>query len=832
MMLLCKVYLYDKRHSLTLHIAERLILVKSFVSIELICRGSGNVYLLASCDCLTADQELNVASASNNNPIPTYICRADELQQDSDRNYFLVVIPQTQASQKLTFDLYKNNVVTQTYTKTLHPQLIKWKSRLAYRTKSDLAKQVRDYRAFDDPSSAHFKIDKCISAYGTYLLNGSVRLPLSTSGDIFIAAYSRNGSTISSHYTILKEETSPIEEYGTTYYRTVYFSLRLPLPNYFYLAVNLVDSSTLLHGFLAFESHEIEILRQKAHQFVCHAQIDPHYHNWFLKHRVSAAVLQEQKDWLFEDNPLFSIVVPLFNTPLHFFNEMLTSVLQQSYSAWELVLVNASPNNRQLTFCVKKACSEDPRLTYVELERNLGITLNTAKGIAAAQGDYICFFDHDDLIEPDLLFEYARAINDTPYIDVLYCDEDKLMPDRSFTQPFFKPDFSIDLLRNNNYICHMLTIRKEILKTIPLNSDEFDGAQDHYITLSATERTQNIHHVPKILYHWRIHEQSTAGDATTKPYATIAGIKAVQQHLDRLQIDAEVKPSRRPFTYDVTYKINGTPLVSIIVPFLKSSDTLKRCLNSVFTTTYANYEIVLVCNEKTKKTAQNLAHNTQSPAPIHILFAETSFSIPKAINVGVKKAIGEFLLFIDPNVETTSETWIEKMLGHLQRDEVGVVGARVIGFDNTIIHNGIAIAGDTATYINRGLPKEDYGYFALGDDTQNVSAVSSMCMMTKKSTFAAVNGFSENLDFAFSDIDYCLKVRERNNLIVFTPEVEVRSSKQAIPQTVKHEQHLSLIRCKSYMFERWNHYYALGDPYFNHNLCAESISNERYQLME
>lgn len=209
---------------------------------------------------------------------------------------------------------------------------------------------------------------------------------------------------------------------------------------------------------------------------------------------------------------------------------MTESVKNQSYANWELILVNASPDNQELKVHVEQETAHDNRIKSINLTENKGISENTNAGVAIASGDFVSFFDHDDILEPDLLFSYAEAIENNDDVDLLYCDEDKLMPDGKLAQPFFKPDFNIDLLRNNNYICHMLTIRKSLLDTLEPNTKEFDGAQDHNLTLRAVEKARKVHHVPKVLYHWRLSETSTAANADSKPYATIAGIKAVQSH--------------------------------------------------------------------------------------------------------------------------------------------------------------------------------------------------------------------------------------------------------------------------------------------------------------
>ena len=321
------------------------------------------------------------------------------------------------------------------------------------------------------------------------------------------------------------------------------------------------------------------------------AQVDPNYPAWFENHKAGIDVLAKQTDTYFEYRPEFSIIVPLFKTPEQFFTDMVDSVKHQSYGRRVLVLVNASLEDARLAELVADARKSDKRIKAVTLTENNGISENTNAGIAVAAGDFISFFDHDDVLEPDILFEYAKAINENPSTDVLYCDEDKLMLDGELAQPLFKPCFNIDLLRDNNYICHMLTVRKSLLDTLEPNTREYDGAQDHNLALRAAEKARHIHHVSKVLYHWRISETSTAADTGSKPYATQAGIRSVQEHLDRMGIPAKVSQSRRPFTYRIDYAVpSDNPLVSIIIPNKDHHRVLDTCVQSILNlSTYRNF---------------------------------------------------------------------------------------------------------------------------------------------------------------------------------------------------------------------------------------------------
>ena len=409
------------------------------------------------------------------------------------------------------------------------------------------------------------------------------------------------------------------------------------------------------------------------------------------------------------------------------------------------------------------------------------------------------------------------------------------MPDGKLAQPFFKPDFNIDLLRNNNYICHMLTIRKSLLDTLEPNTKEFDGAQDHNLTLRAVEKARKVHHAAKVLYHWRLSETSTAANADSKPYATIAGIKAVQSHLDRLGLNAKVEQARRPFTYKVTYAVpDSHPLVSIIIPTKDHADILDNCITSIVEkSTYDNYELVIIENNSTKKATFDYYDKLQAKYPdiVRLVTWEHEFNFSKLMNFGVAHAKGNYLLLLNNDTEVITPNWIETMLGICAREDVGAVGAKLYYPDNTIQHAGLCVTGGVAGHLCQSMPKDNWGYFALNDAQQDFSAVTAACIMTKRSEYEKVGGFTEELQVAFNDVDFCLKLREINDLIVYTPEVELYHY-ESISRGVENntEKQIRFHKEVAYMNYRWANYYVEGDPYMNPNLTVEEPINRYYHL--
>lgn len=807
--------------------------------IQTICRGSGKVHLLVDAFFLPENSKLLLSTATTSGqqtPSSLFPYEGSLIEANGDMvKEYVATLPLLSMTQIMHFEVTDmNNQVIHMQDIPLSPSRAKWASRFNYRFHAKEAKEIRDFDENRSFNVASFEFWEAMPFGSEDLIRGIAKVPLDVVGSIKILCSSQSYTSLSDKVTILGDRVYANSGASEESFREILFSIRVPQYESFFLFEIRDEANNKLLGFDVIEMPDFQYLLQQGQLYIRNAQNDPFYHEWLLAERAHPNILERQRSYHFASEPLFSIVVPLYKTPLPFFNEMVNSVKSQTYARWELILVNASKEDVALSESVKKASQEDQRIKLITLESNLGITLNTNEGLEAATGDFVCFFDHDDLLEPDALFEYARAINQNSEIDILYCDEDKLQPDGSFCQPYFKPEFSIDLLRSNNYICHMLAIRKSLLDTIPRQTAEFDGAQDHNLTLLASEKSRHIHRVPKILYHWRISANSTANNADSKPYATTAGIKAVQNHLNRLGINASVTQARRPFTYLVEYAIESPePLVSIIIPSKDQVAFLDRCISSIIKkTTYKNYEIVIVENNSIEE--ETFAYYKQIEAALGNLRIEcwpAEFNFSKIINFGVSKARGDFLLFLNNDTEVLTSCWIEQMLGICQRSDVGVVGVRLYYPDDTIQHAGLCVSGGVAGHLNRLLPRVNHGYFSLIDLPQNFSAVTAACMMTKRNIFEEVGGFTEELAVAFNDVDFCLKIREKGRLVVYTPEVNlyhyesVSRGREDDP-----EKRIRFAQEYAYMREAWKKYYVFGDPYMNPNLNKAEPFHRYYHL--
>ncbi|WP_455139252.1 glycosyltransferase family 2 protein [Thermophilibacter sp.] len=800
------------------------------------CRGDGKIYTRLSISGLAQDAQLKIAaSGRNGEAIPCNMYPlAPELEPMSNGDALFVVVLPILSLGTISLTVY-DPTSEERVTLPFSFSRAKWESRLNYRVNPSLCRKIRGYDRISTYMNANFEYWECIEDDRENILRGAITLPYREETSLRMRCLDSSLQPLDTKTVVLgnSKRTSGIA--NALLLRETQVSVRVPK--------NVGDLLFIIEDethpeFNSFNTLPADIMRDLLHDTtkrMMSAQVDPDYPKWFKDHRAPIDVLEEQSRTRLPYAPLFSIVVPLYRTPRAFFTDMLGSVLAQSYGNWELILVNASPDMSELVDLARQATERDARVRLIELSENRGISENTNAGIAVATGDFVCFFDHDDLLEPDLLFEYAKAVNQFDDIDLLYCDEDKLMPSGRLAQPFFKPDFSIDLLRNNNYICHMLTIRKSLLDQLEPNTSEFDGAQDHNLTLEAVERARRVHHVPRILYHWRISETSTAGNSNDKPYATEAGIRAVQAHLRRMGLDATVEQSRRPSTYKVTYSIpRDRPLVSIIIPTKDLVGVLSNCVDSIFSkSTYENFEVVLV--ENNSEDPRTFAYYEILPERygdrIRVIRWEHEFNYSKLVNFGAENARGDYLLLLNNDTEVITPSWLERMLGICAREDVGVVGARLYYPDDTIQHAGVCVTGEAAGHLGRNIPRGQWGYMALLDAEQDLSAVTAACMMVKRSVFDLVGGFTEEMAVAFNDVDFCLKVRETSKLVVYTPEVELYHYESISRGYEDNDE--KRIRAHSevaYLNYRWAKYYIKGDPYINVNINTVSPFNYYYHL--
>lgn len=556
---------------------------------------------------------------------------------------------------------------------------------------------------------------------------------------------------------------------------------------------------------------------------------DVDYEQWYENHKALPEELEKQKNEKWKRKTLISIVVPVYNTPQVFLRQMIESVQNQSYSEWELCIGNASPENKEM----KKILEEyknDARIKEVEIPENKGISQNTNRAMEIASGEWIGLLDHDDLLAPNALYEIAKAVNEHPDAEVIYTDEDKVTTDlKEHFQPHLKPDFNLDLLRSNNYICHFFVASRDLIKRVGGFRPEFNGAQDYDLILRCTEQAKQIVHIPKILYHWRVHKASTADNPASKMYAFDAGKRAIEEHLVRCRTKGAVQHTKDLGFYRVKYEVCGEPLVSIIIPNKDQSEALKKCLDSIREkTSYRNYEIIIV--ENNSEEPETFAfYKKIAGEKIKIVTWEGEFNYSAINNFGVRHARGDYLLLLNNDVEIINGDWLTEMLSHCQRKEVGIVGAKLYYPDNTIQHAGIIIGiGGIAGSVFVGLPRAFSGYLHKASIQLDLSAVTAACMLVKRSVFEQVGGLEEKLKVAFNDVDFCLRVREKGYLVVYDPYAELYHYESKTRGAEDTKEKIRRFQTEiEYMRSHWIGLLKKGDPYYNCNL---SLTKWDYSL--
>ena len=562
------------------------------------------------------------------------------------------------------------------------------------------------------------------------------------------------------------------------------------------------------------------------------------YSAWLRENQVTHSELALQKQ--VSTDLLFSLVVPLYKTPLAFLADMVNSVKEQSYSKWELILVNASPENEKLSRAISELVRNDSRIKVVTMDENRGIAGNTNAGIRVATGDFIGFMDHDDKIEPDLFFEYHEAIKADPSIDFLYCDEDLFDNEGRHFDPLLKPDFDIDLLRTHNYIMHLHMIRKSLLDTLELTSSDMDGAQDYDITFKACEKARSIKHISKVLYHWRAHALSTNVRPESKSYAEEAGRIAVQNHLDRVVPGCSVSIAEIKNTYRVTYPIVGLPFVSFVIPNKDQSYLLHECVKSIISKAeYDNFEIVIVENNSVESETFELYRKLQEGDNRLKVIAvqEDAFNYSVLINKGVAASKGDYIITLNNDTQAITKGFVRELVSYAARSDVGVVGAKLLYPDETIQHAGVAIqfsdrSQEPAWHLFRELPRENLGYHARAVKTQDYSAVTGACQCFDKDLFYELGGYNEDLAVAFNDVDFCLKARAKGLQVVYNSFVEFyhyESISRGIDTDSDQKKSRALAE-KNLLFDLWENAYAVdGDPFYNSNFALlNPYCNLRY----
>lgn len=653
--------------------------------------------------------------------------------------------------------------------------------------------------------------------------------------------------------------------------------------------VALDQKGQIQSGFCAINPGAYEAFKYETWKYMKDARADDAaYQQWFKTHCATKDELARQRSHQFTHEPLISVIVPCFNSQERYLKELLDSVVAQSYLHWELLLVDATcatsdvpakcaeEHSRKLdrahennethgrkqearTVASDRAIASDrvPVIRHLPLGGEGNIVTNTNYGIEQAHGEFVAFLDHDDLLEPDAIYSYVEAINNHPNATLLYCDEDLFEKAGTYIQPAFKSKINVDLLYSHNYVTHFLMVRRAALLEEGLSDDAVSGAQDYDVTLKMVRRAlalsstssnvmdspntplealdNQLIHIPRILYHWRIHEESTStGNKDVKPYAERAGQIALQRHLDARNIAARVETTDTPFVYRVRYALPAAdtphpiddPIVSIVIPSKDHVDVLDACITSIVErSTFSQFEIIVVENNsvdpETFEYYQRLLQYDPRIRVVQWPQRDGNFNYSALINFGASQAQGDYLLLLNNDTEVITPDWIEEMVGYLQRPEVGVVGAKLYFRDHLTQHAGMEVGPfDAVVHVNQDFSSKREGYLAKAVRPGNFSSVTGACQMVSHSLFDELSGYDEALAVGFNDVDFCLRAQQAGYLVTFTPYAELYhyefvSRGREVADPVKQAR---WEKERDFFMARWPEPFEHRDPYGNPNL--------------
>ena len=570
---------------------------------------------------------------------------------------------------------------------------------------------------------------------------------------------------------------------------------------------------------------------QMVKQRLTHGAKPVDYMSWLKKHSLNEEEYTRQKntEWS-EDAPLFSIIIPLYATPERYLRELIDSIEKQTYGKYEVCFADGSPKEKSLEQIVSEYQKTNHRIRYQFLNENRGISGNTNAAVEMASGDFIVLCDHDDLLTHDALYELAKAVKENPECDCIYSDEDKIdETSTKYFDPHFKPDYNIDLLTSNNYICHIYAVRKSIVEKTGGFDEQYDGAQDHDFIMRTTEQARSIVHIPKVLYHWRTHMNSTSVNPESKMYAFEAGKKAIKAHYERvwpeLKVD-HVEDGASLGIYHTVFDVKEE-LVSVIIPNKDHTEDLDKAIRSMIEKgTWKNLEFIIVENNSEKKETFEYYDRIQKEYEhVKVVYYKGGFNYSAINNFGVKYAKGKYLLLMNNDVELIEPDSLKEMMGYCVRDDVGIVGCRLLYPDNSIQHAGVVIGIGVAEHILKNTYSGDGSYFNRSMTIQDLSAVTAAVMLVKREVYESVRGLDESFAVAFNDIDFCLRVRNEGKLVVYQPYAcfhHYESKSRGLDDNAE--------KMARYMDEmerftnRWKTYFEKGDPMYNINLTHQNGS--------
>lgn len=785
------------------------------------CRGDGKGYVKLTIGGIENGNSVSVRTVLEDGSLVPSLWVLEN--SSADETLGTVVFPLLDES-KLVMQVSSDVNPSSFRSMSISATRLKWASRLNYRMR---AKQCSGMRDIDERDSNRMRVSllTCMPDGSESVWRIAADSPDPDSSLTF-GVWGGDGRPLDIEPVFFEDQLFPIDAFGTSR-RRVTVSVRIPASVESFSVLAQDATGNVQAGMFGVDRAMFFGELQNAMYRVRSASFGEDYQAWRAATQTQASVLSEDGSVLAQQ-PLISIVVPCFRSNESFLRAMIESVQAQTYRVWELILVDSEQQKSQVAQIATQY--DDERIRVIPLDDNKGIVGNTNLGVESARGEYVAFLDYDDVLEPNALVEYVRAINDHPNAGALYCDEDSFEVLGTYFDPVFKTDFNRDLLYAHNCVTHWLMVRSSVLDEIGLSDSDTNGAQDYDLTLRVSETGYDIVHVPQVLYHWRRHADSTAGDNVgSKPYAHEAGKTALKRHFERRGLPVRLEDGDGPFVYRVRYELpSPKPSVEIIIPSKDHSDVLDRCVTSILErSTYDNYRITIIENNSKEEVTFSYYRELQARTDrVRVLEWPDEFNYAKIINYGAAQTDADLLLLLNNDTEVISPDFIEEMAGYLQRPEVGVVGAKLFYYDDLVQHSGMLVGPhDTVVHVNQNVPDSWGGYLGRAFRPGNYSSVTGACQMVKRSVFNEVGGYSEEFAVGYNDADFCCKVAEVGYLITFTPYAKLyhnefvsRGREEGDAGKTARWQ-----RERLRMIEKWPRYFTEGDPFSNPNLDKDSL---------
>lgn len=789
------------------------------------CKSEDNAYIGVVVRDVASAADLEVSVVSRSGCAIPYECQILDVDESTGTIELVVRSAFVHAgSISVVMEERPNAAESECATLAIDMTRLKWESRFNYRLRKDLAWRIRNAADDNVYERINFEMHDAFDDGDDVIVRGTAWFP---AGDypVVFQCYDENGDLSDVAPLLASDSIRESRTVSSFSIREISFSLRVPISQRAFTISAKDASGCVLDGFYTLSGLSLNRLRGETLERIADASCDSGYPEWLSRRQASYIQLKKQSLLACELSARFVIVVPIDGADVEMLVRTIASVQSQSAQLWKLLFADPACSANQPAR-IREFIDGDDRISLWRFD---GEKDNREIASLFDENAYALVIEPGMTLEPDALFELAKAIEASPDADVLYSDEDVMTAPGKNEMPFFKPDFNLGLLRSYNYIGRMLCVRASLFETPSLLiQGANDGARAYRLALRASELTTAIKHIPRIMVHESDAKAGAAGnygvcdagDSTARD----AFANALKSHFDRLEIQADVSPGKWRSVQNVRYAVKGSPLVSVIIPSKDHHEMLERCIESILCkTAYSNFEVIVIENNSVEEATFAYYDTVQREnGRVRVIEWEGEFNYSKIVNFGVRHSKGDYYLLLNNDTEVIEPDWMGAMLGACQQSDVGAVGARLFYADGSIQHAGALITDSSsgAHHAFMALPGSYPGYYLQAVVAKDCSIVTAACMLTSREAFEIVEGFSEELAVAYNDVDYCLKLRDRGLRVVYEPAAELYHYESASRgyDALDFDKQVRLYREEAYIHSKWAHVYVEGDPFFNPNL--------------